>query len=238
MRNIFAIALIFIITSICAYMGYEVVRMDRLVNAGASMSRSAQKYDKKISDKKEILVLGDSLAYGVGVSGPEKSFAGVLSERYKDKSIKNNAVIGETIGSLRTTLDKKLTAKYERIYIVVGGNDIMRMHINVFSSKESLKPIIRQASQHADMVILVTTGNFDNVSLSPWALKSFFDIRANIIRSSALELESEIKNFNYIDFQNVMIDRKEYKKLEAADGYHLNDQGIQKLVSVMLEETD
>lgn len=234
MRNFLYLVGIITILGTCSYLGYEVVRMDGLIDAGAGMSRTAKKFDRPIDNKKEILVLGDSLAFGVGVAKPEDSFAGILAERFDKKSVENNAEIGETIGSLQKTLDKKLIGHYEQVYIIVGGNDIMRMHINIFSSKRSLRTLVTNASQHADQVFLVTTGDFSNVSLSPWLLRSAYGMRANMIREVALDLEDELDNFDYVDFYAARIKRDDYKQLEAADGYHLNEHGIERLVATML----
>lgn len=209
--------------------------MNQLIEAGKRMSQTAKKFERPVDDKNEVLILGDSLAYGVGASTPENSLAGVLAERLAGKSIENKAEIGETIGSLRKTLDDKQATHYEQVYIVVGGNDIMRMHINVLSSRDSLKALIKEAAQQSDQVTLVTTGDFKNVTLSPFILKTVFDIRANTIRRAALELETELNNFDYVDFYSVPFEKLEYKQLEAADGYHLNDRGIQRLVSIMLQ---
>ncbi len=224
--------------SICSYLGYEVYRMHRLIDAGANMSRTAQRFEQPIGDKNEILILGDSLAYGVGVSNPKESFAGALAQRFRDKSIKNHAEIGETAGSLNATLDEKLNNNYEQVFIIVGGNDIMRMHINVLSSRNSLKNVVRTAVKKADRVTLVTTGDFKNVSLVPLALKHIYSLRANIIRESALELETEHSNFDYIDFQAESIGKREYSLLEAADGYHLNEKGIERLLVSIFSENN
>lgn len=238
MRNTVGIFGAATILGICTYLGYEVLRMNRLIDAGASISLSTEKFEKTINGKNEILVLGDSLAYGVGASSAEKSFAAVLADNFSNKSIENNAEIGETISSLQKTLDQKLTTRYEHIYIIVGGNDIMRIHINVFSSARSLKAVIRDISRRAERVTLITTGDFDYVSLSPWMMRGIFNARAKIIRSAALDLESEVSNLNYVDLYKTRVDKSEYKRLEASDGYHVNDAGIQKLVSIMLQEQE
>lgn len=78
-RNEYAVIVIIAIFGICSYLSFEVVRMNRLINAGAIMSRNAVKYERPIEGKNEILILGDSLAYGVGVSKPADSFAGVIA---------------------------------------------------------------------------------------------------------------------------------------------------------------
>ncbi len=233
MRNRHALAGIIIILGVCTYLAYEVVRMNQLITAGASLSRSAQKFERPIGEKNEILILGDSLAYGVGASSPDKSFAGVLAARFNDKSVKNKAVIGETTSSLNKTIDGELTNHYEKIYIIVGGNDIMRMHINILKSSKSLRTAIEKASLQANEVVIMTAGDFDDVSLSPWALKPIFELRAEMIRNTALKLEHEYENFDYIDIKAAAIDSEVYKQLEAPDGYHLNDQGIEMLVSTM-----
>jgi lysophospholipase L1-like esterase len=170
---------------------------------------------------------------GVGSSNPENSFAGVLAQKFSDKSIENNAEIGETTKSLQNTLDKKLDGNYETIYIIIGGNDIMRMHINLFTSKKSLNSVVKKTSKHANKIVLVTTGNFKYVSLAPAALRGVFDMRAKMLRDSALALEAESDEVDYIDFYSVPLKESEYKQLEAADGYHLNDDGIQRLIAAI-----
>jgi len=238
MRTITALTGIILIVGTCVYLGYEVLRMNLLIDEGAKLSRSTQIFERTIDDKNEILILGDSLAYGVGVDKPEDSFAGVLAERLKFKSIKNNSEIGETTSSLDASLNDKMAARYETTYIIVGGNDIMRMHINIYGSKDALKSLIKRVSKQSDNVYLVTTGDFKNVSLSPWILKNAYSYRSDLIRNTAIDLESKYANFNYIDFKSVKMSREEYQKLEAADGYHLNEQGIKELISVTLDEPD
>lgn len=234
-RNlVYAIGALFIII-ICTYLGYEAYRIKHLADAGAVLSRTTEKFAREIDGKSDILILGDSLAYGVGASSPELSFAGKLAQEFEGSSITNNAEIGETIISLRNTISSKLTGRYKKIYIIVGGNDIMRVHFNIYNSANSIDHIIRESSQHTDKVVLITTGKFDNVSLSPWILKSVFNARADIVRRSAIELEDTYTNYDYIDFYSVSIEKKEYKRLEAKDGYHLNDLGVDKLVSTTLE---
>jgi len=219
----------------CIYLGYEAVRIHQLTGNGAAMSLSTEKFERRQESESDILILGDSLAYGVGASSRETSLAGKLAEHYHDSSITNNAEVGETVGSLKETIDEKITRKYETIFIIVGGNDIMKMHINIFNSANDIKPIVDTASRHADKVVLVTTGNFNYVSLQPWILKSVFNKRADMLRQAALKLEAEYPSYSYIDFYAVSMDKEEYKSYEASDGYHLNDAGVYRLITTTLE---
>jgi lysophospholipase L1-like esterase len=222
----------------CIYLGYEAVRIHELAGNGAVLSFSTEKFERKQEGDDGILILGDSLAYGVGASSREASFAGKLAEHYHDSSITNKAEIGETVGSLKETIDEKITDKYEIIFIIVGGNDIMKMHINIFNSAKGIEPIVDKASRHADKVVLVTTGNFNYVSLRPWILKSVFNKRADILRQAALKVEADFTSYSYIDFYATPIDGKEYKLYEASDGYHLNDSGVNKLITTTFENME
>lgn len=222
----------------CIYLGYEVVRIHELTSNGAVMSLSTEKFERRHEKENGILILGDSLAYGVGASSQEASFAGKLAEHYHDSSITNKAEIGETVGSLKETIDEKITGKYEIIFIIVGGNDIMRMHINIFNSANRIKPIVDKASQHSAKVVLITTGNFNYVSLQPWILKSVFNKRADILRQAALKLKANYPGFSYIDFYATSMGKEEYKSYEASDGYHLNDAGVNRLVITTLENIE
>jgi lysophospholipase L1-like esterase len=222
----------------CIYLGYEAVRIYDLTGNGAVMSLSTKKFERRQARDNGILILGDSLAYGVGASSREASFAGKLAEHYRDSPITNKAEIGETVGSLKETIDEKVTDKYEIIFIIVGGNDIMRMHIDVFKSANDIKPIVDKASRHSTKVVLVTTGNFNYVSLQPWILKSVFNKRANILRQEALKLEADYPSYSYIDFYATSMDEEEYKSYEASDGYHLNDAGVNRLIAATLENIE
>ncbi len=237
-KNILYLIISIAIIMTCIYLGYEVVRMHRLVENGSAMSLSTEKFERRQEGNSSILILGDSLAYGVGASSPKTSFAGKLAEHYHDSTITNKAKIGETVSSLKETIDEKITDKYEIIFIIVGGNDIMRMHINIFNSAESIKPIIDKASKHSSKVVLITTGNFNYVSLQPWILKSVFNKRADLLRKAALKLETDYPNYSYVDFYATPTDEKEYKSYEASDGYHLNDAGVNKLITTTLENID
>lgn len=222
----------------CVYLGYEAIRIYQLSDNGAVMSLSTEKFERRQDGENGILILGDSLAYGVGASRQETSFAGMLAEHYRDSPITNKAEIGETVGSLKETIDEKITDKYEIIFIIVGGNDIMRMHINVFKSANNIKPIIDKASRHSAKVVLVTTGNFNYVSLQPWILKSVFNKRANILRQAALQLEADYPDYSYVDFYATKMSEEEYKTYEASDGYHLNDAGVNRLIAATLEKIE
>jgi len=234
-KNILYLFFSVVIIITCIYLGYEAVRIHELTGNGAVMSLSTEKFERRQESENSILVLGDSLAYGVGASSQDTSFAGRLAEHYRDSSITNKAEIGETVGSLKDTIDEKITDKYEIIFIIVGGNDIMRMHINIFNSANDIKPIVDTASQHADKIVLVTTGNFNYVSLQPWILKSVFNKRADILRQAALKLEADYPSYSYIDFYAASMDEEEYKSYEASDGYHLNDAGVNRLITATLE---
>jgi lysophospholipase L1-like esterase len=237
-KNILYLFLSIAIITTCIYLGYEAVRIHELTGNGAAMSLSTEKFERRLERENGILILGDSLAYGVGASSQEASFAGKIAEHYHDSAVNNKAKIGETVDSLKETIDEKITDKYEIIFIIVGGNDIMRMHINIFNSANSIKPIIDKASRHSARVVLVTTGNFNYVSLQPWILKSIFNNRANILRRAALKLETNYPNYSYIDFYTTSMDEEEYKSYEASDGYHLNDAGVNRLITITMEHIE
>lgn len=234
-KNIIYIFSSITIIAVCAYLVYEAIRIHQLADNGAKMSLATEKFESKISSNKKILILGDSLAFGVGASSPNSSFAGKIASNYEDSSIVNRAKIGETIHSLKETIENKLDNKFDKIFIIVGGNDIMRLHINIFDSANDLEHIVDKASYNSDEVILITTGNFSNVSLSPYVLKGLFNYRALLVREAALKLKNNYSNYNYIDFYALPVNSNEYKLYEAKDGYHLNDSGIERLLSYTLK---
>ncbi len=217
---------------IVSNLAYSIYTMQRYITNGRYMVTITDRYERRLDGRPEILILGDSLAYGVGTSTGETSFAGQIAQAYPDKSIVNKSVVGDSTTELASDIDEHLDNKrYESIYILISGNDIFRFGVDIQDSADNLRDITSKAAEHADTTYLITTPDFKNVSLIPWFSRGFYSNRSNIIHQAAISIHNNHDNVVYVDTYDV--DPSHYSKLEATDGFHLNDDGIKELVELI-----
>ena len=80
------------------------------------------------NSQKKLVVLGDSIAEGVGASKPENSYANILANEL-DFSLENFAKSGNTTADLIEKLKKddvkKAISQADFIEISIGGNDFL-----------------------------------------------------------------------------------------------------------------
>ena len=74
------------------------------------------------------VALGDSITYGVGLSGDEQAFPEIIAEKY-EYELENLAVSGATSGDLLAVVENPdnadILANADVITITIGGNDLM-----------------------------------------------------------------------------------------------------------------
>ena len=197
---------------------------DRLSESTVPFSRSLA------SAEVEILILGDSLAYGVGSSSPDASFAGRIGQLYPTASIVNKAVIGDAISDMAGSLETLIDKKYSAIFVIIGGNDVVRPSVTLDESVANLDYIYERVEEQSDKAYFYTTSNFNNVEVAPAVYRSYYNNRARFLRDHSVLLAEKYPDIKYVDVFG--IEEEEYSSYEATDGFHLNDQGIQKLVEV------
>ncbi len=216
---------------------YVGIKTYNYVHASEVLEASTVRFERPVANSGKILVLGDSLAYGVGTSAPESSFAGQLAEHFPEYGVVNRSEVGDQVEQLARSIDNKVVGgPYEQIHIVIGGNDILRYGTNLEESADYLHKIAAVASVHSGRVVLVTTSDFSNVSFVPWFMRNYFSNRSNELRQAGMTAADKFANVDYFDAFN--FDPKTYKDLEASDGFHLNDLGMQKLVGAIVEQLE
>jgi lysophospholipase L1-like esterase len=217
-----------------AYFGYVSLYFMHKRAIGDNIVKHTSLYEKVVSGQKSILILGDSLAYGVGADSPEASFAGVLAKNLPDYSVINKAVVGYDTQDLSQNIDRLATQDYEAIYIIIGGNDIIRFKTDLSSTAQNLSQIYLKASKKAKKVYLITSYDFKHVGIVPIGLHGWFSDRSKTVRDSALEASKEFSNTQYIDM--FYESYGDFSHIQAADGFHLNDIGVEALVKLILRK--
>jgi len=109
-----------------------------------------------VDDRRTIVVLGDSLAEGLGV-GHTQAFPALVQQRIESRGLKyrvvNLGVSGDTTTGGLGRLDYALSLKPSILILELGGNDGLR-GIPVASTKANLEQMIVEAKKAGTEVLL------------------------------------------------------------------------------------
>lgn len=182
---------------------------------------------------KSILVLGDSLAVGVG-SPSEKTIAGRLSEALA-ATVENYAKSGAQTSDLAGQMARAQKDHYDLIVIQAGANDVIQLK-SLGKAQENMDRILRSAEERSDHVVLLTAGNIGDAPLwpFPWGyiyLTRTLDLRE---RFSALALEHGAL---YVDlYAEGNLFASDPQRFYAFDDLHLTEEGYGKWFEVILKD--
>jgi acyl-CoA thioesterase-1 len=128
----------------------------RTAEVGAAISPPAGLRDSLAIERPRIVVLGDSLTAGLGLS-PEEAFPSRLQERLDAEGlafdIVNAGVSGDTTAGGLRRLAWALDEKVRVVIVALGGNDGLR-GLPIDQMKGNLEAIIEQAASHGAKVLL------------------------------------------------------------------------------------
>lgn len=101
------VALLVLVTTISAG-----VTVRDYTKTGKAITKDTSVFQKTGSITKQILIIGDSVSYGVGSSRPEYSFAGRLSERYPGYGVVNRSIVGAETEDISSGIGNLLDGEY------------------------------------------------------------------------------------------------------------------------------
>lgn len=185
-------------------------------------------------DGVDILVLGDSLAYGTGTTNPEQSVAGLIANYFENPNVENRAENGKKTDELAREITE-ITDTYDLILIIIGGNDILRPTVPLQKSGKNLETIYKVASEKADHVIAYTTGDLKHTTLFLPPLNYYYSSRSKTLRNIAQSVAEQYQNVTYVDMVAYNKDVPFTADMEAEDGLHLSDKGAGYWVQAAIE---
>lgn len=183
-----------------------------------------------------ILVLGDSVAFGLGASSSAASIAGLLGHQFPRAQIINQGQIGLQTEQLASNLAVP-GLRYDLIVITIGANDIIRPWINLKKSAQHLQAIYRYASEHAGQVATYTTANLSTCRLFLWPLNRYIGRRSLWLRQAAKAIAGDLPNVSYVDLFPGHKTFASDHHLLAADQLHLSDEGTKFWYEAMQQAT-
>jgi len=171
---------------------------------------------------KNILVIGDSTAVGVGAPA-EQTIAALLSEDMK-ASVENYAVSGAVTADLAGQAAHAQRSHYDLIEIQIGANDVIGFK-SLSDAAHSLDTILTTLQKKSDHIVLLTAGDIGTSPIFKWPLSSIISSRTRELRTLFMNI-CAAHQVAYVDIYSkpdtIAADPARY---HAADGLHLNAEG-------------
>jgi acyl-CoA thioesterase-1 len=125
-------------------------------SAAPAAERPSEQQSKAVTSRPRIVILGDSLTAGLGLS-PDEAYPSLLQERLDKEGLKyeviNAGVSGDTSAGGLARLDWAIEGDVRVLIVALGGNDGLR-GLPAEELKGNLSKIIEQAQKRHIHVIL------------------------------------------------------------------------------------
>jgi lysophospholipase L1-like esterase len=184
-----------------------------------------------------VLVLGDSLAVGVGSSSPRSTLAGRIFAKTK-YNVDTSAVNGYKISNLPDLIPRQL-AKYHAVVVILGGNDFAiyesylpnaAVHNMVDQSLKLLRtkfpkpiPIVWATYVHPTLVPTLATNVIKDANLKGWKSGMYFK---DILEKLGPQYAVQVENFRDITYMP--------SHFISKDGVHPSDAGYEVMSNYII----
>jgi lysophospholipase L1-like esterase len=217
------IIVIIIVLSICAYIGYEYIRIDGLIGKTKILIANTVPYESNAGPY-SMLVIGDSTAVGVGAASSESSLPALFGN-YVHASVENHAVSGAVTVNMEGQLHQALRSHYDIILIQVGANDVVGLG-SIAAANDQLETLLTDAQEYSKNIVLVTAGRVGDAPIFPILIKPYLNSRAAELRT-VFAISAASAGAIYIDLSGSASDAfdRDPAKYYAADMFHPSSAG-------------
>lgn len=158
------------------------IQTKKLIAIGVELSDKAEPFSRIVDDSDmRILVMGDSSAVGVGADFSKDSIAGRIAQDYPNASIVNQAINGAKTHEVFDQFPQS-SSTFNIVHLQIGGNDIVRF-TNLDELETSIDRLLDAATNYADTVFLLTSGNVGTSKLLPFGTRWAYTQRTKAVRS-------------------------------------------------------
>jgi lysophospholipase L1-like esterase len=154
-------------------------------------------YKKKYGDPVELLLLGDSIAAGLGADKPSHTLGAQLAKRLAKRTqrsvrLHTAAHVGAETSMLRAQL-AGLPAGYapDVAVIVVGGNDVTH-RVRTTTSKEQLSEVVRSLQDRKTHVVVGTCPDLGALEALPQPLRALARIASRQLADAQKDTATEL----------------------------------------------
>jgi lysophospholipase L1-like esterase len=177
-----------------------------------------------------VLVLGDSLAVGVGSTSPQHTVAGNIFKK-TNYNVNTSAVIGYKISNLPDLIPQK-TAQYNAVVVILGGNDFALYESYLPNAvvynmvEQSLRllrsrfprpiPIVWATYVHPTVIPTLATNIVKDANLAGWKSGMYFK---DVLEKLGPQYAVRVENFKDITYMP--------SQFMSKDGVHPSDAGYE-----------
>lgn len=223
---------------------YQWLRIRHFAMIGERLAVETVPYEQypESSDLK-ILILGDSLAVGVGATNPRNSIPGLIGTEYPRATIINRAVSGARIQDLDNQIAPFVSEQFDLVVIQIGGNDVTHFTAKKKAAR-SLTELVTKVQRISNKVIVYSSGSVGFAPIFPPPVSWIYTLRTRALYRS---LEQAVNEAGAV-YINLLVPWKEdlFKtdtgRYYAADCFHLTGDAyatwyekIQSKISQLLQ---
>ena len=175
------------------------------------------------SKDRNMLVIGDSTAYGIGAYHPADSTAGRVSTAL-DLGVENRARSGARTREMVLQLNRAREKYYDLILIQVGANDVMKFS-SIEKTANELDAALSRAHELSDRVVLLTATDIGSAPIWPRLLGDVYSRRTKELRDEFIEV-SERYGAEYVDiFSDIDLFEVNFDLYYTPDTAHPSSDG-------------
>jgi lysophospholipase L1-like esterase len=178
--------------------GARLWRFRRELRHASAFARRASRYERELESDAALLIVGDSLAVGVGAERPEESLPGRIAARYPGVSIVNLARSGARAADVIRQLRSAPRRRYDAVLVAVGANDAIAL-TRPASFQRQLSTVYRLARRHSPVVVHAGAANIGGAPLFFWPLDRLLEWRMRRIRD-IVRRTSRHHGVTFVDF--------------------------------------
>jgi lysophospholipase L1-like esterase len=193
------------------------------------------------NDPINVLIIGDSIAAGVGASNVESTvhyqFLKKLKQ-YEIITVENFSVSGSLIHDLKGQLYKANGGHYDLVLISSMANDVVE-DTSIKNLKKDIEIVINQAKTISNRVIWFTPASMKTSYAAPYLIRLFWANRQEKVATEIARL-SEVGGVTFVDLIHSSLSAnvaKNPKIYYASDYFHPNDKAYAEAAEIMFENT-
>lgn len=207
---------------------------------GEEALRADRTYKRTYGDPVELLVLGDSIAAGLGADRPKDTLGGQLARRvakatHRAVRLRTGAVVGAESSDLAGQLDALPPAYVPDVaVIVVGGNDITH-RVRTADSRRHLADAVRRLRERGAEVVVGTCPDLGALRPLPQPLRALGSRASRQLAAAQRDVTTELGG-HAVSLSDVVgpffITRPD--EMFALDRFHPSGSGYRRTAKAML----
>lgn len=207
---------------------------------GEDPHRANKTYRRKLGDPIDLLLLGDSIAAGLGADRPKRTLGAQLAKRVADRTnrsvrMHSAAIVGSETSMLRTQL-ASLPADYvaDVAVIVVGGNDVTH-RVRPSVSCDHLADAVTALRSRGTHVVVGTCPDLGALTALPQPLRAMAGLASRQLAVAQRDVVLGLGE-RAVSLRDVVgpVFVAEPGKMFATDRFHPSSTGYRRTARAML----